>query len=158
MTITYINNFKVITDAVQGLLRAEYQIPIIISDYLELEYLTEGEYLQLWFDESEHESGLCKIETRTYPVLINYFFNVSMQPTELNWDDVFSEKIEHLLRLFHNNRYYSPSSVYKWTNLTISHQPPIPVSEMEELTEEFEGMENIKVIQFRVDITRSNEN
>lgn len=158
MTITYTNNFKVITDAVEALLIAEYDIPIIISDYLELEHLTKGEYIQLWFGESEHESGVCTIETRTYPVLLNYFFNVAMYPAELNWEDVFSKKIEHLLRLFHNNRHYSPSGSYKWTNLTISHQPPMPVSEMEELAEEFEGMENIKVIQFNIGIIRSNEN
>jgi hypothetical protein len=119
MTITYTNHVETITDALRYLLDAEFNYEIVQSRYFEPERIGKGEYFRYFLSEQPVVSTFAGGETRDYIFNCSWYFNSRNYDYKKTFDDIISDRIERLKRLLFNNKYYSPSNVYKWHHLQV---------------------------------------
>jgi hypothetical protein len=153
VTITYTNVAKTnILDPLQLLVFTEFKpTPVEMSESFDSSLMTRGEYIRYWLLDSgeveKHSDG----ETRDYEVEMVYYFDVTRHEYKKAFDDVYSDRMEHLKQLLDENRSYTSSSTYRWHNIVVETDPIQTVEELEEIEEE----ETIAQ-RFLVTITRSN--
>ncbi len=155
MTVTYVNHVETVTDSLRYLLVTEFNNDIIQSKFFNSDKLGRGEYFRYYLSEQPvielHSDG----ETRDYTFECAWYFNTKQLDFKKTFDDLVSERIERLKRLLHNNRNYSPSSVYKWHHLIVE---PLESFYLGEDDEDLKNYSHILCVPITITIRRSDFN
>ena len=152
MTITYTNEVRTnVIDPLRSLIYTEFKpVDVEFAANFNPGRMTRGEYMRIWLNDStevlKHSDG----ETREYNISITFYFDTVRHSTKRAWDDVYSDKAEHLKRLLDNYNYYDDGT-YRWHNLIIEVGPVMSVEELEEIEDE-----TTMAIKCELVITRSN--
>jgi hypothetical protein len=128
--------------------------PVVLDDKFDPSYMMRGEYIRYWILESTEIAKHSDGETREYQIEMIFYFDTSRHETKKAFDDVYSDKKEHLKRLLDNNLAYTSSSTYRWHNLVITEDVLQSVSELEDIDDE--NLDETVGQRFLVTITRSN--
>jgi hypothetical protein len=159
--ITFTNNGKLVSDGFRTILRDEFtavpgspNIEIVLHDKFESERLaTKGEYVRYWIENETIESTVPDGEYRNYVIGLYYYFDTGKKQIQRDWNDLFSDRTEHVRQLVRNNHSYQPEDVYIWHMMVIEEiSKPMTVEEAEGI----EGYENVRVIKHTIRIVRGN--
>jgi hypothetical protein len=126
-------------------------VDVVLEDRFDPAKMTRGEYIRYFFLDSSEVEKHSDGETRDYEIEFVYYFDTKYYRTKKAFDDVYSDRIEHLKQLLDENRSYTSDSTYRWHNLTVEPEPLMTVEELEEVEDEHTIAQ-----RFLVTITRSN--
>jgi len=152
MAITYTNEIKTnVSDPLRSLIYTEFKpVDVVWSDMFDSSRMTRGEYIRyylLGYDEIEnHSDG----ETVNYEFEIVYYFDTEYYREKKAFDEVYSDRTEHLKSLLKTYRSYNDGT-YRWHQMGIEWDELQTVEELEELEEEETIAQRLTVT-----ITRSN--
>ena len=152
MSVTYSNEIKTnIGDPLQLLIFTEFKpIAVVFEDKFNPSKLTHNEYIRYWFLDNTELSKSASGETREYEVEIIFYFDTKRHRAKRAFDDIWSDRTEHLKRLLDNNAAYNDGT-YRWHDIQCSIGPAQSVSELEEIEDE-----STMAVRFLCLITRSN--
>ena len=152
MSVTYTNEIKTnLLDPLKGLIFAEFPIvELVCEPGFDAANMTHGEYIRYWLLDSTEVAKFAIGETREYEVEIVYYFDVRRRQVKKAFDDVYSDRLEHLKRLLDNNSSYNDGT-YRWHNIEIDVSPFQTVEQLEDIEEE-----QTMAVRLLCLITRSN--
>ena len=153
MSVTYTNEVKTnVLDPLKDLMFTEFRpIDVVFEKKFDGSWMKRGEYIRYWLIDSSEVGKNSDGETRDYDIEIVFYFDTRRHRTKTAFDDVYSDRAEHLKRLLDNYNYYDDGT-YRWTELTIETDQVQPVSELEEDVD----IEETMAYRFLVTIRRSN--
>ncbi len=137
MTITFSNDQKThISDPLRSLIFTEFKpISVAFEPTFNSAKMSHGEYIRYWILDSSEVSKFSKGETREYEVEIVFYFDTKRHRVKKAFDDVWSDRAEHLKRLLDNNSAYNDGT-YRWHELQVSVSPVQAVSELEDIEDD----------------------
>lgn len=152
MAITYTNDMKTnISDPLRSLMYTEFApVDVVFDNMLDPARMTRGEYIRYYFLDSNEVAKFSSGETREYTLEIVYYFDTRLYREKKAFDNLYSDRVEHLKRLLYNNFSYNDGT-YRWHNLAVELEPIQTVEELEDIESE-ETMAQ----SFIVTITRNN--
>lgn len=153
--ITYTNHVETVTDSYNYLMTTEFSCEVTHAKDFESGKLTRGEYHRYYLSEQPILAFFSDGVTRDYTFSCSWYFDTRYYEFQKMFDSIVSDRIERYKRLFINNRYYSPSSVYKWHNVSIETEESYYLGEEDE---SYEGYEHILNVPINLIITRSDIN
>ena len=152
MAITYTNEIKTnVSDPLRSLIYTEFKpIDVVLDGGFDGARMSSGEYIRyflLSYEEIEnHSDG----ETVNYTFEVVYYFDTKYYREKKAFDEVYSDRFEHLKTLLKNNRSYNDGT-YRWHLLAIEGEEIQTVEELEEIEDE-----QTIALRLVVTITRSN--
>ena len=152
MTITYTNEIKTnIIDPLRSIITTEFQVPVVFEDSFNGSWMTHGEYIRLYLLDSTPLSVFAGGETREYEIEMVYYFDTRRHRTKKAFDDIYSDRFEHLRSLLDDNNSYNDGT-YRWHYTRIETMPIQSVSELEDIENE-----DTQAFKFNVFIIRNND-
>ena len=135
MTITYTQQDKIITDALEAIFKAEFPgMEIVIDDTFDSKYIGKGEYLRIFIVDIVELSKASNGAYYDYSVQMVWYFNKKKHDKEDMQEKIISPRIQNALQLLNNNRVYQNGGSGGWHNLTVEAIPKIQtVEEIDEL-------------------------
>lgn len=139
--ITYTNNRKLIQDAMNDLIVAEFK-PMIIKcedQFREEELAQQKNYLRYFYKGSDVVERAAKKITKTYNFELVWYFQFNGVDFKSFLEDKVYTRIERLERLFLNNCSYESSGNTLWHYVVFD-------------SDELEKMEDMDVFQINMDV------
>jgi len=163
MAVTYTNYVKTVSDAFRTIIRNEFtatfgspNFDIILSDRYQSEVLAnKSEYIRYWIEEDTLESGAANGETRNYMIGCYYYVDIYKKHVQRDWEELLSDRVEHIKKIINTNDSYAPSGTYKWHNASVeSVSAPMTITDSDKM--DVEGYENVRCVKLSIKITRGN--
>jgi len=152
MAISYTVEIKTnICDPLRSLIYSEFApVDVVFDPEFDSSRMTRGEYIRYWLLDSTEVANHSDGETVEYDIEIVYYFDTKFDRTKKAFDNVYSDRFEHLKSLLKTNRSYNDGT-YRWHMLDLNTEPLQTVEELEEIEDE-----QTIAQRFLVTITRSN--
>jgi len=125
-----------ISDPLRSLIYTEFKpVDVVFDSMFDPSRMTRGEYIRYYFIDSNEVAKHSDGETREYILEIVYYFDTKRDRFKKAFDDVYSDRIEHLKQLLDENRSYNDGT-YRWHEITVELEPLTTVEELEDIEEE----------------------